>query len=98
MKFLRLAVVKIFGSAVANPRFLTLIWVLSFLIPCSWAEASVLFLLKSKGKSSVLVASSLTRFEAAFRFRLPVLGFLRRFAVCVDQGELSVSAAADVRI
>jgi hypothetical protein len=68
------------------------------LIPCSWAEASVLFLLKSKGKSSVLVASSLTRFEAAFRFRLPVLGFLRRFAVCVDQGELSVSAAADVRI
>jgi len=72
--------------------FFTPIWVLPFSIPGSWAGASVLFFLKSKGKSSVLVASFLSRFEAAFRFRLPVLVFL------VFLRRLSVSAAADVRI
>lgn len=51
--------VKIFGSAVANPLLLTPIWVFSFLIPDSWPETSVLFLPKSKGNSSILVASSL---------------------------------------
>lgn len=104
LKRLRLVGVEIFGSAGSNPRFLARIWVILAPILGSWLLDQSLHsgsCWNQKGKSSVLAASSLWRFEVAFGFVLTVLLFLvilQRFAVCVDQGDGRSWAAADVGI